>query len=99
MGYNTENGASLQKLLDKSQISEKRQQILLLDIKEKENKILTIFRNYSSRLARALSKIRAGRTIAVEEMFMRKLTKNYTYLEILVPYLNNTSEETIFGVV
>ena len=29
-------------------------------------------------------------------MFMRKLTKNYTYLEILVAYLNNPSEETIF---
>ena len=27
---------------------------------------------------------------------MRKLTKNYTYLEILEPYLNNPSEETIF---
>ena len=78
MVYNTENGDSLQKIPDKSQISEKRQQILLLDIEEKESKILTIFRNYSRRLARALSKIRAGRTIAVEEMFMRKLTKNYT---------------------
>ena len=78
MVYNTENGDSLQKIPDKSQISEKRQQILLLDIEEKESKILTIFRNYSRRLARALSEIRAGRTIAVEEMFMRKLTKNYT---------------------
>ena len=28
---------------------------------------------------------------------MKKLTKNYTYLEILLPYLNNPSEETIFG--
>ena len=28
---------------------------------------------------------------------MRKLTKNQTYLEILVTYLNNPSEETIFG--
>ena len=28
---------------------------------------------------------------------MRKLTKNYKYLEILVPYLNNPSEEAIFG--
>ena len=28
---------------------------------------------------------------------MRKLTKNYTYLEILVPDLNDPSEETIFG--
>ena len=32
----------------------------------------------SSRLARALSTIRAGRARAVEETFMRKLTKNYT---------------------
>ena len=29
---------------------------------------------------------------------MRKLTKNYIYVEILVPYLiNNPSEDTIFG--
>ena len=28
---------------------------------------------------------------------MRKLTKNEAYLEILVPYLNNPSKETIFG--
>ena len=29
---------------------------------------------------------------------MRKLTKNYIYLEILAPYLiNNSSEETRFG--
>ena len=30
-------------------------------------------------------------------MFMRKLTKDHTYLEILVPHFNNPSEETIFG--
>ena len=31
-------------------------------------------------------------------MFMRKLLRtSWTYLEILVPYLNNHSEETIFG--
>ena len=29
-------------------------------------------------------------------MFKRKLTKNYANLEILVPYLNNSSEEAIF---
>ena len=29
-------------------------------------------------------------------MFKRKLTKNYANLEILVPYLNNPSEEAIF---
>ena len=41
--------------------------------------------------------MRAGRVGAVEEMSMRKLNKNYTYLKILVSYLNNHSEETIFG--
>ena len=41
--------------------------------------------------------MRAGRAGAVEEMSMRKLTKNYTCLKILVPYLNNHSEETTFG--
>ena len=30
-------------------------------------------------------------------MFMRKLTKNEIYLEVLVTYLNNPSEKTIFG--
>ena len=30
-------------------------------------------------------------------MFTRKLTKNYTYLEILVSYLNHLFEEAIFG--
>ena len=38
MVYNTENGASLQKLPDKSQISGKRQWILLLEIEKKESK-------------------------------------------------------------
>ena len=56
-----------------------------------------LFRNYSSRLARVLSTIRAGRARAAEQMFMRELPRtSWTYLEILVPYLNNTSEETIF---
>ena len=54
-----------------------------------------LFRNYSSRLPRALSTIRAGRARAVEEMFMRKLPEtSQTYLEILVQDLNNVSEET-----
>ena len=38
MVYNTENGASLQKLPDKSQISGKRLWILLLEIEKKESK-------------------------------------------------------------
>ena len=72
----------------------------MLEIEKKESK--TIFRNYSSRLARVLSKIRAGMTRAVEETFMMKLASyqelaSYKYLEILVPYLNHPSEETVFG--
>ena len=31
------------------------------------------------------------------EIFTRKLTKNQSYLEVLVPYVNNPSEEAIFG--
>ena len=38
-----------------------------------------------------------GRARANEETNTRKPTKNYVYLEILVPYLNNTSEKAIFG--
>ena len=41
--------------------------------------------------------MRAGRARSVEEMFMRKLTKNYIYLEVLAPYLINNPEETRFG--
>ena len=40
MVYDTENGASLQKLSDKSQISQKRYWILLLEIVKKESKTL-----------------------------------------------------------
>ena len=45
-----------------------------------------------------LSTIRTGKARAEEEMFTWKLTKNWAYLEILVPYLNNPSEEAIFGI-
>ena len=38
MVYNTENGASLQKLPDESQISRRKQWILLLEIEKKESK-------------------------------------------------------------
>ena len=48
----------------------------LLEIEKKESKKLKLFRNYSSRLAKALSTIRAGRARAIEEIFKRKLTEN-----------------------
>ena len=50
------------------------------------------------KLVIVLSTIRAGKPRAVEKMFMRKLPRTgFTNLEILVLYLNNPSEETIFG--
>ena len=78
-------------------VQEKNRKNIIVGIEKKESKKLKFFRNYSSRLARVLSTIRAGRAREVEEMFTRKLTKNQACLEILVPYLNNPSEESIVG--
>ena len=71
-------------------------------LRKKKVKREMIFRDYLSRLARALSTIREQ--AGLEQSRERKcLWGNYqelasqTYLEILVPYLNNSSEETIFG--
>ena len=104
MVYNTGYGASRQKLPDKSQISGKRSWILWLEIeKKKKVKHEILFRNYSSRLARALSTIRTWQAELEQSRERKCLWGNYqelasqTYLEILVPYLNNSSEETIFG--
>ena len=48
----------------------------MLEIEKNEIKTLIVLRNYSSRLARTLSTIRAcSRARAVEEMFMRKLSR------------------------
>ena len=43
MVYNNGNGASLQKLLDKTQILGKIYWVILLEIKQKESKILNTF--------------------------------------------------------
>ena len=57
--------------------------ILLLRTEKKESKKLKIFRNYSSRLDQSPQYKREGRAKMGEEMFKRKLTKNYAYLELL----------------
>ena len=44
-------------------------------LRKKKIKPYIIFRNYSSRLARALSTIRVGRAGALEEMSLRKLPR------------------------
>ena len=43
MGYNTENGATLLELSEKSQFQRKRRRKLLLNIERKESKKLKIF--------------------------------------------------------
>ena len=96
MVYNTENGASFQRIPYNSQILGKRQLILLLEIEKKENKTLKTFQKLLEQTNKS-SHYRSGRARAVEGMFMRKTTKNYTCLAILVSYLNNFSEETLFG--
>ena len=86
MVYNTENGEAPH--FRNYQIDHKYQEAgsgyYCWKLRKRKEKHKKKFRNYSSRLARrALSTIRAGRTRAVEDMFMRKLTKTYTFLEIL----------------
>ena len=82
MVYNTGNGASLQKLPDKSQISGKRQWILLLEIVKKESKTLNAFQKLLEQISQSPQYNRAGRRVrqtarAVEEMFMmRNLPRN-----------------------
>ena len=60
MVYNSEIGASLQTLQDKSQISGKDSEYYCGKLRKKKVKHETFIRNYSSRLFRALSTIRAG---------------------------------------
>ena len=100
MVYNTVNGASIQKLPDKSQISGQRQWILLLEIENKESKTLNTFQKLPGQISQSpqYNQSRQGLNSAVEKMFMRKLLRtSQTYVEMLVPYLNNSSEKTIFG--
>ena len=60
--YNTGNGAFLQKLPEKfNSITNFKKKIvdIIVENEKKENKTLILFRNYSSRLARALSSVQS----------------------------------------
>ena len=59
MVYNTENGASLQKLSDKTQISRKRYWILMFGIAKKESKTL----NYFQKILEQISQSRQYRVL------------------------------------
>ena len=70
--------------------------ILLSGTDKKESKKLKTFQKLLEQISVESSYNRDGRARTGEEMFKRKLSKNYAYLEILAPYLNNPSEEAIF---
>ena len=79
MVYNIGNGASLQKLPDKSQISGKRQWILLLEIEKKESKTRNTFQKLLEQISQSpwYNQNIADRARAEqrEKMFMRKLPR------------------------
>ena len=71
----------------------------MLEIEKEESKTLNNFQKLLKQISQSPQyNQRAGRARAVEKIFRgnyQELTRN---LEILVPpYLNNSSEETIFG--
>ena len=77
IGESIENGAALQELpADISQISGKMYWILMLEIEKMESKKLKTFQKLLEWVSSSpiLSKIRAGRARAEEEMFTWKLT-------------------------
>ena len=73
MVYNIENGASLWKLPDKSQISGKRQWILLLEIVKKESKTLNTFQKLLEQISQSPQYNQSSQGVvlarAVEKMF------------------------------
>ena len=77
---------------------QQRRYMLFLGIEKKESKTPKVFQKLLEQIRQSPqhNQNRQGQT--VEEMFMRKLTKNQTYLEILVLYLNSPSEQTTFGI-
>ena len=102
MVYNTENGASLQKLSDKSQISGKRQWILLLEIVKKESKTLNAFQKLLEQISQSPQYNRAGRRarqtvrgVASGNVYDEKTAKKSGNASSIPKY--HPSEETIFG--
>ena len=94
MVYNTGNGASFQKLPDKSQISGKR----CWKLRKKESKTINTFQKILEQISQSPQYNQSRQGQSSRENVQRKLPRtSKTYPEILVPYLNNSSEETIFG--
>ena len=92
----TTYGLKHQKWSITSEFIRQRTNLRMQEIEKKESKKLKSFQKLLEQINQSqYNQSRAGRAKAVEEMFTRKLTKNLAYLQILVPYLNNPSEEVI----
>ena len=78
------------------EISGKRQRILLLGTEKKENEKLKALQKLLEYISQSPQYNTEGRARPEEKMFQRNLSKNQAYLEILLSYLNNPSEEAIF---
>ena len=93
MVYNTENGASLQKLAQQKKGARgKRQSILLLEIEKKEIKTLNAFQKLLKQISQSswYNQNRQQRAKAVKEMFMRKLPRTTDISEIRNIYWYHT---------
>ena len=67
MGQSIENRAALQELPDKSQISGKRQRILLLETEKRECEKLSIFQKLLEQISQSPQYNRAGRARTVRK--------------------------------
>ena len=70
----------------------------MLEIEKKERKTLNNFQKLLEQIRQSPQyNQRAGRARVVEKMFRGNYQELGRHPEILVPYLNNSFEETIFG--
>ena len=83
----------------KLQISGKSEQVLLLEIEKKESKTLNTFQKLLEQISKSpqynqsRQQGQSSRENVYEETAKNQVAR---HLEILVPYLNNPSQETIF---
>ena len=70
----------------------------MLEIEKKESKTLNTFQKLLEQISQSPQYNQSRQGQSSRENVQRKLPRtSQTYPEILVPYLNNSSEETIFG--
>ena len=69
----------------------------MLEIEKKESKTLDNFQKLLEQISQSPHTIRADRARAVEKVFRGNYQELARHIRKLVPYLNNSSEETTFG--